>query len=462
MPQLTLLVRGERHVIDYEPGPSLRELLDATDFRVRSACHGLGACGLCRVRLVGSTVDALDAVGAFTPAEHLQIGAAGLAAGLRLACQIRPSGDATVELLDPAAPSDWRAPPPGLVSAVPPAPSFDRPLPTGSSHPLGVAVDLGTSHLTLAVYELASGRRLGLRFGRNPQGHHGADVVTRLVAAEDPATARQLAGEARVAIGAALADAAQREGFDTGRIARVVIVGNTAMLALLTDRNHGLLLQPAHWSDTLDCAPDDSAAWGRDWGLAPGAEVEVVPPLAGFVGSDLLAGLVASDFLGGPAPALLVDFGTNSEIALWTGEMLWVTAAAGGPAFETGTGRCGMPAEAGAVYRIVFDGPPGRQHPRQRRGAWPVRLGPGRSRRRPAPSRRADDAGQVRRWRRRLRLLRRRADARARLARCRCAAARQGRRRRRHRRAVRTGGRGARRPEARGGRRAVRPLSRRR
>lgn len=349
MPRLTLLVRGERHVVAYEPGPSLRELLDATDFRVRSACHGLGACGLCRVRLLAG------AVGAFTPAEQLQIGAADLAAGLRLACQIRPTGDATLELLDPAAPSDWRAPPPGLVSAVPPAPTLDRPLPAGSVHPLGVAVDLGTSHLTLAVYELATGRRLALRFGRNPQGRHGADVVTRLVAAEDPAIARQLAGEARAAIGAALADAAQREGFDAGRIARVVIVGNTAMLALLAGRNHGLLLQPAHWSDRLDCAPADSAAWVRDWSIAPDAEVEVVPPLAGFVGSDLLAGLVASDFLGGLAPALLVDFGTNSEIALWTGETLWVTAAAGGPAFEAGAGRCGMPAESGAVYRVVFD-----------------------------------------------------------------------------------------------------------
>ncbi|NWG30183.1 MAG: DUF4445 domain-containing protein [Rhodocyclaceae bacterium] len=349
MPQLTLLIRGERHVIDYEPGPSLRDLLDTTDFRVRSACHGLGACGLCRVR----PLDA--AIGAPTPAELLQIDPSARAAGVRLACQIHPIGDMTVELLDPAPPSDWRTPPPGLVGAVSPAPSFDRPPPPGIAHPLGVAVDLGTSHLTLAVHELATGRRLGLRFGRNPQGHHGADVVTRLVAAGNPATARQLAGEARMAIGAAIADAAQREGFDTARIARVVIVGNTAMLALLANRHHQLLLQPAFWTAQLDCTPTDTADWARDWGVAPGAEVEVVPPLSGFVGSDLLAGLVASDLLAGPAPALFVDFGTNSEIALWTGAELWVTAAAGGPAFEAGPGRCGMPAESGAVYRVVFD-----------------------------------------------------------------------------------------------------------
>jgi uncharacterized 2Fe-2S/4Fe-4S cluster protein (DUF4445 family) len=51
-------------------------------------------------------------------------------------------------------------------------------------------------------------------------------------------------------------------------------------------------------------------------------------------------------------PALLVDFGTNSEIGLWDGDRLWVTAASGGPAFEaTGIG-CGMAAEPGAIRRL--------------------------------------------------------------------------------------------------------------
>lgn len=347
MPVLTLLLQGERHELAYEPGRSLRDFLDATDYRVRSACLGLGACGLCRVRLLSGDS------GEITATERLQLGDA-IAEGLRLACQCRPAGDLTVELLNPAAPSAWRSPPPGLV-AVDASPPADRPPPAGVAHPLGVAVDLGTSHLTLAVCDLATGRLLALRFGRNPQGRHGADVVTRLLAAEDPALARQLAAEARAAIGSALADAAAREGLDTGRVGRVVIVGNTAMLTLLADRNHALLLQPAHWNEPVDCAPTDSDAWTRGWNIAPGAEVEMVAPLAGFVGSDLLAGLAACGLTAGDAPALLVDFGTNSEIALWTGESLWVTAAAGGPAFEVGAGRCGMPAEAGAVYRVAFD-----------------------------------------------------------------------------------------------------------
>ena len=51
MPELAILVHGQRHGLSFQPGPSLRELLDRSAYRVRSACLGHGACGLCRVRL---------------------------------------------------------------------------------------------------------------------------------------------------------------------------------------------------------------------------------------------------------------------------------------------------------------------------------------------------------------------------------------------------------------------------
>lgn len=349
MPLLTVVVSGERHRLEFAPGSDLREILDATNYRVRSACLGLGACGLCRVRILSGDG------GAPTDAERAQLDAADLAAGLRLACQCRPAGDMTVEIVSPAAPSEWRTPPSGLLSVAAMSRMPDRLPPEGMRHPLGAAVDVGTSHITVAIFDLTSGQLMAARWGRNPQGRFGADVVTRLMAAENPATAAELAGLARRAIGAAFADIGAREGLDPARIGRVVVVGNTAMIALLADRNHGLLLHPSNWMSPIDCVPADSD-WAADFGVAPGAEIELAPPLGGFVGSDLLAGLVASGFLAGPEPALFVDFGTNSEIALRAGDQLWVTAAAGGPAFEVGAGRCSMPAEAGAIYRVSLDG----------------------------------------------------------------------------------------------------------
>jgi uncharacterized 2Fe-2S/4Fe-4S cluster protein (DUF4445 family) len=96
---------------------------------------------------------------------------------------------------------------------------------------------------------------------------------------------------------------------------------------------------------------ENSHTWVSILGIHPEATLEVISPLAGFVGSDLLAGVLATRLTEQPGN-LLIDFGTNSEMALWDGQTLWVTSAAGGPAFESCGMQCGMPAEPGAIYRF--------------------------------------------------------------------------------------------------------------
>lgn len=351
MPELILGIDGESHRIPFEPGPSVRDILDATDFRVRSGCRGIGACGLCRVRVIGGEV------GEPTQNERLHLTSAQLSQGVRLACQVSPHHDMQVEILNSAPPSNWKSSPDtALLHTLREQAVEGRWLPPGVKHPCGVAVDLGTTHVCLSLFDLAKGRWLADRWGRNPQQNFGADVITRLAAAAElPGAAREMSRLAVAAIGEALLDIATREGFDPRRIVNVTLVGNTAMLALISSRNFELLLQPDYWTQPVDCQPLETSGWVAEWEINPVAEVDVVAPLAGFVGSDLLAGLVSTRFTDGAAPALFIDFGTNSEIALWSGEELWVTASAGGPAFESSGISCGAPAEVGAVFRVSLD-----------------------------------------------------------------------------------------------------------
>lgn len=348
MATLRIRAEGKLHALTFDPaaGASLRSILEPTDYRVRTACLGLGACGLCRIRVWRGDAGTVSAV------ERAQLDEPLLASGVRLACQCHPAGDLEIEVLSPAAPTSWRTPAGGLKAfgplRWPPAAPSHQP----GARPLGVAVDLGTSHISLAVLDLDSGRPLTLRFGPNPQRSHGADIMTRLVVAGDAGQAETLAALARGAIGEALAEIARSEGIDLARVLRMVVVGNTAMLSLLANRNHQRLLEPANWFAPVDWAPPETFAWAQEWGLSAAASVEIIPPLAGFVGSDLLAGVVAERMLERPAPCLLIDFGTNSEMALWTGNTLWVTATAGGPAFEASAGRDCIPAEAGAVCHV--------------------------------------------------------------------------------------------------------------
>ncbi|CDI04500.1 putative 2Fe-2S ferredoxin-like [Candidatus Competibacter denitrificans Run_A_D11] len=325
-------------------GRSVREALDLTDVRVRAACGGTGVCGACVIRLIGGDVSSP------TPAEYLKLGPEQRTAGHRLACQLRIKGDAAIRLERPARFSPWKSIPPENL----------QPLvgchPDVQSQPLGVAVDLGTTHIRIAVLDRQQGRCIATRYGRNPQGDFGADVLNRLEAARAcPKRAAELAKLARGAIVRAVRDILARDIGEVtpmlAEIGQVLIVGNTAMLALLTGHGSDLLLDPANWQQSIDCRPHDLAAWRAHWPF-PHAEILPVQPIGGFVGSDLLADVRATGLSDGPGGALLLDIGTNTEIALWDGKILHVTSVAGGPAFE-GTGiRHGMPAEPGAIFRI--------------------------------------------------------------------------------------------------------------
>ncbi len=341
---LTVASATRRLMLPVIAGQSVRDLLDATDLRVRAACGGTGACGACLVRLVGG------AANPFTLAEYQKLTAEQRNAGVRLACQLRPQGDMEVALDDPAPPSAWRSVPAEDLMPV------QGCLPDLIGNIYGVAVDLGTSHIRVALWNRKTGQRIATRRGPNPQGAFGADVLNRLSAAHgNPARAAELASLARTAIVQAVRDILKRDVGEVtpmlNEIGAVVVVGNTAMLALLSGQGTPELLAPENWQRRIDCQPPDAAVFQAQW-FMPHARIVLPGAVAGFVGSDLLADLLALDLTTGPAGALLLDVGTNNEIALWDGATLHVTSVPGGPAFEGGGVRFGMPAEPGAICRV--------------------------------------------------------------------------------------------------------------
>ncbi len=348
MPILTVKSEEEERRIPFKPGPSLRDILDGADVRVRAACRGTGACGLCLVRIEAGQVGEPNA------SENTYLDSTQLVQGIRLACQVIPVQDLQIVIFAPAPESDWRSLLRGERRRIGRVPAFPlRDAPTRVKVPYGIAVDLGTSHVSLSLLDLSSGEFLAGRYGPNPQMYFGPDVMTRLVAASESSNhARIMSQQIVKAIGEALWDIASREGIDLQQVVSLALVGNTAMLALLSGRNYGQLVQPSHWTRAIDCLPGHTETWAAAWGIHPKASIQIVPPLAGFVGSDLLAGVVTTHLTENGAGSLLIDFGANSEIALWDGQALWVTSAAGGPAFEGSGIDCGLPAEPGAIYRV--------------------------------------------------------------------------------------------------------------
>jgi uncharacterized 2Fe-2S/4Fe-4S cluster protein (DUF4445 family) len=344
---VTLAVRTEGRVtyLNVSAGISVRDALDTTDLRVRAACGGTGSCGACLVRLLHGDVNTP------TLAEYQKLTSDEREQGLRLACQLRLKGDTEILLDHPAPPSQWKSipaedlPPPGKL------PGLDK-------HIYGVAVDLGTTHIRVALWDRRRGKRIAARRGPNPQGVFGADVLNRLVAARAcPERAHELAQLARTAIIQAVRDILARDVGEVtpmmAEIGQVVVVGNTAMLALLTEQGGDALLDPENWQRAVDYRPYDAVAWQAQWYM-PNAAISVPPSVAGFIGSDLVADLIATNLASGPVGSLLLDVGTNTEIALWDGKVLHVTSVPGGPAFEGAGISFGMPADPGAICRVKF------------------------------------------------------------------------------------------------------------
>lgn len=344
---LTVRSGGTTTTLAVAAGLSVREALDATGLRVRAACGGTGACGACTVHYIAGSASRP------TVAEYTKLTAEERAQGVRLACQLRLDGDMEILLEHPAPPSHWKS-----IAAEDLLP-IDACLPDLQAHIYGVAVDLGTTHIRVSLWDRKHGQRIATRHGPNPQATFGADVLNRLAAARSPDHARELAKLARDAVIEAIHDMLARDVGEVtpmlAEIGHVVIAGNTAMLALLTGRGGEDLLDPDNWQCAIDCQPGDDPDWQARWHM-PNARIEVLPPVAGFVGSDLLADMVATRFTAGEPGALLIDIGTNTEIALWDGATAHVTSVPGGPAFESGGVGFGMPAEPGAICAVRRSG----------------------------------------------------------------------------------------------------------
>ncbi|CAA7620756.1 putative 2Fe-2S ferredoxin-like [Candidatus Terasakiella magnetica] len=345
MPTLTVHNADTTIRLETHSGQSVRDILDLTTLRVRAACGGTGTCGACKIHWLDGPVTPL------TTAEYMKLDQDEREEGLRLACQIRLSGDARVRLDDPAPPSPWKSMDPDSLG-----PTFGG-LPHLERHIYGLAIDLGTTHIRLALWDRKAGKRIATRMGPNPQAAFGSDVLNRLDAARlTPGRADHIAALARDAILHAVHDILARDVGEVtpmlAEIGQVVVVGNTAIMTLLTGTGIDALAAPENWLHRITYQPAHWVEWLATWRM-PHAEILLPPSVAGFIGCDLLADCIATRILDDPPGTLLLDIGTNTEIALWDGESLHVTSVPGGPAFEAAGIPNGMPAEAGAIYRAM-------------------------------------------------------------------------------------------------------------
>lgn len=223
------------------------------------------------------------------------------------------------------------------------------------SHPLGLAIDLGTTKIAGYLINLSDGQTLAAKGVMNPQISHGEDIISRINGAvhspEERVQIQQLAAEAISQLGA---DLCTEVGANIEEIVEAVVVGNTAM-------HHLFLGLPVRQLALAPFVPAVSRALdikARSLGIniAPGAYVHLLPNLAGFVGADHVAMLLATGVAPKKGPIVALDIGTNTEVSLIYDGNIVTTSCASGPAFEGGHIKYGMRAATGAIERLQISG----------------------------------------------------------------------------------------------------------
>ncbi len=218
----------------------------------------------------------------------------------------------------------------------------------------GVAIDIGTTNIAVALYDLTAGTLLQLAAGENGQTLYGADVISRIEFANQGRDKRDMLRRAVTGtINGLLQKVYTAAAIDSQQVYKAVVVGNTTMHHLFLGLDVSFLaLSP--FVSVCNTALELSAA--ETWlELNSQAKVLLFPNVGGFVGGDTLGAVLGAEALLKPGRHLLIDIGTNCELYLQDGSRMWACSTAAGPAFEGAGITCGMRAQPGAIERVVID-----------------------------------------------------------------------------------------------------------
>lgn len=407
--KIVFLPAGRQAEVD--EGSSLMQVMNELGVESEFVCGGKGRCGKCRVR-----IDAGESIP--TVREQEILSAKELEQGIRLACAITVCGDLTIELInsqilqynilregeerlyrsephlkkvflevDKPSPdryrSDWGRLTDKLREAgyadldCNPSLTILWQLPDilrNTEHRittllynntvvgvegqdtrgtmLGIAFDIGTTSIVGYLLDLYSGKELNVVSTLNPQTKFGADVISRITYSKQENGLKRLHEAVIESINRLIREASEKAGISRYHIYAVSIAANTTMHHLFL----GINPQSIAVAPYVSCTSEPLAANPIDLKLEinPSGKIFTLPNIAGFVGADTVAVLLASEVDRSEDIKLVIDIGTNGEIALGSKRKIAACSAAAGPAFEGAEISSGMRGAAGAIDHVSF------------------------------------------------------------------------------------------------------------
>ncbi len=217
----------------------------------------------------------------------------------------------------------------------------------------GVSFDIGTTTCVCTLVDLRNGATAAVASTINQQASYGADVIARMAKAmHGQENIDQLQAAVLGTVNELLARVQEEADVRPDEIYEAVVAGNATMMSLLCGVNpESIALAPyvATFTEPIDLRADRIG-----FSMHPLGWIAIYPSIGAYVGADIVADIVATGLVRDPQTRLLVDVGTNGEIACGNAERSVATAAPAGPAFEGGEIVFGMRATEGAIEGVVL------------------------------------------------------------------------------------------------------------
>lgn len=215
----------------------------------------------------------------------------------------------------------------------------------------GGAIDIGTTSVVLYVYDLQTGKLIQTESALNKQITFGADVIARILSCQEQDNAlAELNRCINETINNLLEKCYLNHPYLRDHLFQLIHCGNSTMQHLFFKLNpialgvfpFSNITQNHVLTNNLNCGlnlPDFSV-------------IEFLPLLGGFVGADTTAVLLTLPQ--DEKKYLMIDLGTNGEIAVGNTRQFYTASTACGPALEGANIECGMRASEGAIEKITL------------------------------------------------------------------------------------------------------------
>lgn len=214
----------------------------------------------------------------------------------------------------------------------------------------GLCFDIGTTTLSGQLVGLNTKKVLGTKATYNKQISFGSDVITRIIYARQEDGLEKLHHAVIDSMNQMIQELIQEHSVDLNDVTCILCAGNTTMIHLLL-RVDPTYIRREPYVPTASFVP---AIRASEAGIKinPRGLLSCVPGVSSYVGGDTTAGILSCGLHKQDELGILIDIGTNGEIALGNKDFLVACSASAGPAFEGSGVICGMRATAGAIQEV--------------------------------------------------------------------------------------------------------------